>query len=48
MYQFRILVNGAQEVRRQGTVYHAVMCEAIRCMAEYKKKGKIRLVFEEI
>lgn len=48
MYQFKIFVNGTQEVRGEAKVYHAAMMEAIRYMAQYKKDGKIKLVFEEI
>ena len=47
MYQFKIFVNGTQEVRGEAKVYHAAMMEAIRYMAQYKKDGKIKLVFEE-
>ena len=48
MYQFKIFVNGTQEVRGGAKVYNAAMLEAIRYMAQYKKDGKIKLVFEEI
>lgn len=48
MYQFKIFVNGTQEVRGEGRVYHAAMMEAVHYMAQYKKDGKIKLVFEEI
>ena len=48
MYQFKIFVNGTQEVRGEEKVYHAAMMEAIRYMAQYKKDGKIKLVFEEV
>ena len=48
MYQFKIFVNGTQEVRGEGRVYHAVMMEAVHYMTQYKKDGKIKLVFEEI
>ena len=48
MYQFKIFVNGTQEVRGEGRVYHTVMMEAVHYMAQYKKDGKIKLVFEEI
>ena len=41
MYQFKIFVNGTQEVRGEAKVYHAAMMEAIRYMAQYKwKVGK--------
>ena len=48
MYQFKIFVNGTQEVCGEAKVYHTAMMEAIRYIAHYKKDGKIKLVFEEI
>ena len=48
MYQFKIFVKGTQEVSGEAKVYHAAMMEAIRYMAQYKKEGKIKLIFEEI
>ena len=48
MYQFKIFVNGTQEVSGEAKVYHSAMMEAIRYMTQYKKDGKIKLVFEEI
>ena len=48
MYQFKIFVNGTQEVSGEEKVYHAAMMEAIRYMAQYKKEGKIKLALEEI
>ena len=48
MYQIKIFVNGTQKVHREANVYHAAMMEAIHYMAQYKKDGKIKLVFEEV
>ena len=48
VYQFKIFVNGTQEVSGEEKVYHAAMLEAIRYMAQYTQEGKLKLVFEEI
>ena len=48
VYQFKIFVNGTEEVRGEAKVYHAAMMEAIRYMAKEKKEGKIKLVLGEI
>ena len=48
MYQIKIFVNGTQKVHREAKVYHAAMMEAIRYIAQYKKEGKIKLVFEQV